>query len=71
VAINLLRCSLPGTGKTCAMVDLPDQRDHYTLDNLDTTTAVLCGGGKYGDANDSKSCLQFSQTTGFIMIYIL
>ena len=56
---------LPGTGKTCALADLPDKRYYHTLDTVGTT-AVLCGG-EYGDAR--ISCLEFSNTAGNNNIY--
>jgi hypothetical protein len=57
---------LPGTGKTCALADLPDQRYEHTLDTVGTTV-LLCGGGRSAYAR--TSCLQFSQTTGNNNIY--
>ena len=53
---------LPGTGKTCALANLPDQRVGHTLDTVDTAP-VLCAG-----VRTENSCLQFSQTTGGIII---
>lgn len=52
---------LPGTGQTCTLPDLPDERYRHTLDTV-ADIGVLCGGG----ANDATrtSCLQFSQSSG-------
>ena len=58
---------LPGTGQTCRLADLPDERWGHTLNTIDNT-GVLCGGG--GDT-DARTCLKFSQTTGVIIITIL
>jgi hypothetical protein len=58
---------LPGTGQTCTLADLPDPRYDHTLNTLDNS-GVLCGGGNGGDA--MPSCLQFSITTGVIIITI-
>ena len=58
---------LPGTGQTCTLADLPEQRYSHTLNTLDST-GVLCGGGH---RDPRTSCLQFNQTSGVIIITIL
>jgi hypothetical protein len=58
---------LPGTGKSCALADLPDDRYYTTLDTV-SGTGILCGGG--GSDDTHTSCLQLNQTSGFILYHI-
>ena len=47
----------PSTGKSCSIKDLPMNRIHHTLDQLEDGSLVACGGGT--SSNTRKTCVRF------------